>query len=170
MSQQTSEVGITDVFAPGNIVRLREPYKLMDFGDCHHFWTGDRRDWQAWPGFTHGIVAEVITRANGPAEWGAGTGDITRVSLHLFDPARALLYVGHGYTVPTYCDFHVKELIPHKIATEEGYATLPELGEEDDDADWGRKCACSCGCDQRIQTGSNSLCHDCTHKIGRHRR
>lgn len=123
MSEAMQE-SMAEPFAPGNIVRLRQPYKP---GDPDGPWRNRRAEWRNWPGWTHGVVAEVISRERGPASWGQRAGAITRVSLHLYDPERALLYVHDRYTVPAYVDFHVNELIPHKIATDPGYAILPAL-------------------------------------------
>ena len=110
---------VSEVFAPGNIVKLRDAYKPDGLDRA---WVGKRSEWRAWPGYTHGIVAEVLSRD-------FRTGCVTRVSLHLFDPERALLYFhDNGCTIPVYVDHHVDELHPHKVASDQGYATLPELG------------------------------------------
>lgn len=110
---------VTEPFAPGNLVRLREPYRPGEPGAA---WRGRPEEWRRWRGFTHGIVVEVLTRGLDRRA--------TRVSLHLYDPERQLLYVHEGYTVPVYVDFHVRELVAHRIVGDEGYRTLPDLETE----------------------------------------
>jgi len=126
MSEAMRET-MAEPFAPGNLVRLRQPYRPDDYrpeGPMGLWRQANRDAWRAWPGFTHGIVALALARSLG--------GQAVRVSLHLYDPQHHLLYFHssvHGGTVPVYVDFHVKELIPHKIAADPGYAPLPTLGE-----------------------------------------
>ncbi len=118
MNQQKNEAVGADVFAPGNIVQLREPYKPDGMDRA---WTGKRAEWRAWPGYTHGIVAEVLDRDR--------TGRVRRVSLHLYDPERALLYLhDNGCAIPVYVDHHVDELKAYKVASDDGYAALLDLG------------------------------------------
>lgn len=118
-----------DPFATGNIVRLRKPYKPGDWSQDRPKGMASREEWDAWKGYTHGIIVEVLERTL-PQRVNGGRfapGAARRVSLHLYDPERALLYIPDCYTVPSYVDFHVDELRPHKIATDPGYTTLPDL-------------------------------------------
>lgn len=118
----------SDPFAAGNIVRLRKPYKPGTWPQERPKGMASREEWDVWAGYTHGIVAEVLERALPHRFEGHPiSGPVRRVSLHLYDPERALLYIPHGFTVPTYVDFHVDELRPHKIASDKGYATLPDM-------------------------------------------
>ncbi len=122
MSETMQEM-MSEPFAPGNLVRLKQPYRPDDYrpdGPMGLWRQANRDAWRVWPGFTHGIVVEALARNL--------EGSVTRVSLHLYNPDYHLLYL-HGGTVPVYVDFHVKELLPHKVATDPGYATLPALGE-----------------------------------------
>jgi len=129
--------GMAEPFASGNIVALREPYKMGDWWSERPPGFTDQAEWKAWQGYTHGIVAEVIDRGL-PLRLAGRTlpGPALRVSLHLYDPARALLYVHEGFTVPAYVDFHISELRPHKVAADDGYATILDLDAEtlDDEA------------------------------------
>ena len=115
-------------FAPGNIVRLKEAYRPEDdyvYAQVTRTLGGREAvdAWRSWRGFTYGMVAEVVSCQDSFGE------QPRNVSLHLYDPELGLLYMaGPGQpTLPCYCDFHVSDLIPHKIATDEYYGTLPEL-------------------------------------------
>lgn len=121
LPEETNEGAMSEPFGPGNLVRLRQPYRPDDYcpnGPMGLWRQANREAWHTWPGFTHGVVVEVLARSLG--------GQVMRVSLHLYDPEHHLLYF-HGGTVPVYVDFHVKELIPHKVAADPGYAVLPSL-------------------------------------------
>jgi len=108
---------VAEVFAPGNIVRLREPYKPDGMDRA---WLGRRTEWREWLGYTHGIIAEVLSRDV--------AGRVTRVSLHLYDPKRAQLYFhDNDCAIPVYVDHHIDELRLHKVASDPGYASLLDL-------------------------------------------
>ena len=67
--------------------------------------------WNKWPGFTHGVVVEIISQERGEAR---------NVSLHLYEPDLGLLYMCNPdqHAIPTSVDFHVSELSIYKASTD----------------------------------------------------
>lgn len=111
-----------DFWKAGNIVRLKTPAKdalrLIDAISLLEKITAKPFDEhtqqhasELWEGFTHGIIVEVL---------GGQSGKPAIVSLHLYDPANALIKMGPN-SVPEYHDYTVEELIPWRVANADGY-------------------------------------------------
>jgi hypothetical protein len=124
-------------FRPGNVVRLKEPFKpsddqavkeavlrayggLRDRGAEHTTWE------HAWQGYTHGIVVEVVSHERRAA----GSLVPRVVSLHLYDSSLNLIYIGPN-GIPMYVDYHVTELTPWADATALGYGVSDFALEEE---------------------------------------
>lgn len=108
-----------DFWVPGNLVVLKEPFKPETPSEelCSVVAYSLMKEYRAWPGFTHGIIVQVISHDH--------LGEVTNVSLHLYDPKRCCLYVEPEYgEVPRYVDFHISELSPLRRATDPGYETM----------------------------------------------
>lgn len=91
-------------FQPGSVVRLKEPYKISvewldDYPNIFPTW----KDYDAWQGFTHGIIHEVVGRDN--------DGNPTRVCLFMYDPERQWIECEKETKVPPTPDFRVDELV-----------------------------------------------------------
>jgi hypothetical protein len=124
-TEQATRAGF---FRPGNIVKLREPYKPEDRAVrstiVHNLNpqgyarpSGALDAWHQWPGFAMGIIAEVVSTQR----VGATGPTVPRsVSLHLYDPALGVLYMGPN-DIPTYVDFGIDELIPWADTRQVGY-------------------------------------------------
>lgn len=88
-----------------DIVRLKQPYrvrmKLYGQQGC---------------GFTHGIVAEILSRLP--------DGRTRSVSLYLYDPESRQLHIGPN-GIPEFVDHGCGEFVLFKRATEMGYSPVP---------------------------------------------
>jgi hypothetical protein len=109
------------VLTPGDIVKLKEPYRPADFPQ-------DRNS--EWSGFEYGIVAEIVSTqivVNGNAY---RNQQPRNVSLNLYDATGQMMieptYIEAGLLIPSYVDFHVSELVLYKIATESGYVPVSD--------------------------------------------
>lgn len=91
--------------APGNVMRLKEPY---------HSGLGLTR--RAW---THGIVAQVLHSGVG-----AAANPHWRLALFLYDPASGAILVHEPSGLPTKVDFGADEMFLVKIGRHTGYWTL----------------------------------------------
>lgn len=96
--------------APGNVVRLKEPYSASV--PMSH--TGDGRGRKVW---THGVIAQVLSagQSYGPAN------PYFRVSLHLYNPEAGTIYLHEPSGIPTYVDFGADEVVLVKVARHVGY-------------------------------------------------
>lgn len=109
---------------PGSIVKLQEPFKpgipddsLRDAvagidTNYHQIMVA----WDKWQGFTHGIIAQCYAHDQ--------QGNVSNVSLFLYDPEKHLIYTEGPTPIPTYFDYHVSELTPVKQADVVGYETI----------------------------------------------
>lgn len=114
----------------GSIVRLKKPYKpdivhgnVPQYRTMQKALTGcdphtdnltermnARESLQEWAGWTHGIIVEEL----GP-QWNPRFGPtISRFGLHLYDPERAVIYMGPN-GIPTVVDFHLRNLLPYHV-------------------------------------------------------
>lgn len=110
----------THILATGDIVRLKEPYRLADFPQAKH---------PDWKGFEYGIVVEILATqmlVNGDHY---GDEHPRNVSLNLYDATGQMMieptFVEAGLCIPSYVDFHISELTLYKIASESGYTPVP---------------------------------------------
>lgn len=89
--------------APGNVVRLKEPYVT----------SSGRRGTTEW---THGIVAQVLHSGQG----GGVRNPHWRLGLYLYNPATFAFYVYGESGLPAVVDFGADELILAKLAGDVG--------------------------------------------------
>lgn len=137
----------TSFWHEGSVVKLKTPYKpskpsdlttmlletviidsVMDVLpiDPDDFAT-QAQSRREWPGFTHGVVAQITT-----TDYNA---DETHVSLFLYDPIRLLIYCGENSVVPVYVDYRADELIPLHPHDVTGYNVVTEEMRQEENRD-----------------------------------
>lgn len=90
-----------EVFVPGNVVKLSQPYKVEDKAMRQLLQSRGIARFSDWSGFTHGIIAELIS----PNALG-----IERVSLYLYDPKLSFLDLNPHTGIPRHVDFVIDQL------------------------------------------------------------
>lgn len=108
---------------PGSIVKLQGPYKpseppdallkaISGAGSTYH----QMIQYDKWHGFTHGIIAQVYAHDH--------QGNVSNVSLHLYDPELHVIYIDNAVGIPMYVDYHISELTPYKDGSLVGYEVI----------------------------------------------
>jgi len=115
------------ILKPGDIVRLKEPYKTHDLAFEHthnpqvfamlgypgRYSREQREAYEAWSGYTHGIVVQALDLGR-------------RVALFLYDPQLGILDMPGNSVIPCYVDFCSDELILLKQGEKCGYDVIDE--------------------------------------------
>ncbi len=111
-----------DLFAPGNIVRLLEPYRPDDLNlhrvrqarrEFRRSYIGNEdQPWDNWRGFTYGIIVKKR--------------QYDHLILYLYEPTLSLLYIEPDATIPVEVDLLENQVEPYKRATTLLYRTVDQ--------------------------------------------